>query len=437
MLQIRHLLVAAALTTIPAPLALARADAPAPAAATSTTRERCARAFIDAVNNGSEATVGAFEDTYSSDARRAAVSNADRHARLVQMRERLGKLTFVRFVSATPESLVALVEATGGPPLQFDYRFVDGDKLDSVRISPASAAPPQPLTPEARTEAVNKALSLLEENYVFPEVAKRMAEHVRLQQAAGAYNTIVDEIAFADRLTADLQSISHDKHLNVRFSPVQPDQPRQVRADTRQLGNFGFVKVEILPGNLGYVRLDGFIEGDEAYKTAAAAMAFVRNTTAVIFDLRENGGGSPEMIRFLSSYLFATPTHLNSFKDRSGETIEEFWTLDEVPGDRLVETPVFVLTSSRTFSGAEEFSYNLKNLKRGTLVGETTGGGAHPIRGERVSDRFVITVPFMRAWNPISETNWEGVGVEPDVQVPAKDALDKAQTLALEAIKQQ
>src|SRR5262249_6744024 len=148
---------------------------------------------------------------------------------------------------------------------------------------------------------------------------------------------------------------------------------------------------------------------------------------AIVFDLRQNGGGSPEMIRFLTSYLFEAPTHLNDMVDREGKTVEEWWTTKDVPGRRpKTDVPVYVLTSQRTFSGAEEFSYNLKNLKRATLVGETTGGGAHPVRGEQLNDRFAIRIPFMRACNPITKTNWEGTGVEPDVKVPAAEALDKA-----------
>ena len=152
--------------------------------------------------------------------------------------------------------------------------------------------------------------------------------------------------------------------------------------------------------------------------------------------MRHNGGGSPEMIRYITSWLFDSPTHLNSMIDRNGEVVEEYWTLDDIPGERFADDlPVYVLTSSRTFSGAEEFSYNLKNLKRGIIVGETTGGGAHPVMGKRVNDRVVVRVPYMRANNPISKTNWEGTGVEPDVKCKADEALDTAIELAKQAIE--
>ncbi len=167
-------------------------------------------------------------------------------------------------------------------------------------------------------------------------------------------------------------------------------------------------------------------------------MNFLSGCDAIIFDLRSNGGGSPEMIRYITSYLFDSKTHLNDMVDRDSKVVEEYWTLEQVPGPRpKKDVPVFVLTSSRTFSGAEEFSYNLKNLKRATLVGETTGGGAHPVRGERVNERFMVRVPFMRAQNPITKTNWEGAGVEPDVKTGAGDALERATELARQAIKSQ
>jgi CubicO group peptidase (beta-lactamase class C family) len=199
--------------------------------------------------------------------------------------------------------------------------------------------------------------------------------------------------------------------------------------------NFGFEKIERLGGNVGYLDLRAFESPDSAAETAAAAMAFLANTDALIFDLRQNGGGDPAMVAFLCSYLFDQRTHLNDLYSRPDNRTEEFWTRDDVPGKRYGDKPVFVLTSSRTFSGAEEFSYNLKSLKRATIVGETTGGGAHPVNPRRLGKDFLITVPFARAINPITKTNWEGTGVKPDVDVPAAQALKVAHLLAIRAIQ--
>jgi C-terminal processing protease CtpA/Prc len=200
--------------------------------------------------------------------------------------------------------------------------------------------------------------------------------------------------------------------------------------------NCGFVKVEQLPGNIGYLKFNMFASPDMCGPTASAAMNFLANTDALIVDMRDNGGGDPSMVRYVSSYVFSTRTHLNDLWNRKTGETQEYWTLDTIPGKRFGgEKPVYVLTSSRTFSGAEEFSYNLKMLKRATIVGETTGGGAHPVAGRRIDDHFMIGVPGARAINPISKTNWEGVGVEPDVKVAAADALTTAQKLATEKIK--
>jgi C-terminal processing protease CtpA/Prc len=199
--------------------------------------------------------------------------------------------------------------------------------------------------------------------------------------------------------------------------------------------NCAFEKVERLPSNVGYVKFNGFAPPDVCGPTATAAMNFLGNVDAIIFDLRQNGGGDPAMVALISTYLFDEPTHLNDLYNRKEDKTTQFWTLPYVPGKRLAGKPVFVLTSKRTFSGAEEFTYNLKNLKRATIVGETTGGGAHPVDGHRLDDHFMIGVPFARAVNPISKTNWEGTGVEPDVKVPADQALDVARKMAEEQLR--
>ncbi|HEX2162516.1 MAG TPA: S41 family peptidase, partial [Thermoanaerobaculia bacterium] len=140
-------------------------------------------------------------------------------------------------------------------------------------------------------------------------------------------------------------------------------------------------------------------------------------------------------IQLLSSYLFAEPTHLNSFYIRRGDRTEQFWTQAHVDGRRMAEVPVYVLTSRRTFSAAEEFTYNLRNLERATIVGETTGGGAHPVEAHAIEGYPVrAMVPFGRAINPVTGTNWEGTGVAPHVEVPADQALDRAHRLALETL---
>jgi C-terminal processing protease CtpA/Prc len=233
--------------------------------------------------------------------------------------------------------------------------------------------------------------------------------------------------------------VSRDKHVGVDYfpRPLPPDPPRDAKPSaedearrTRSLaaGNCSFVRVERLAGNVGYLRFDGFAPPEPCAETVAAAMTFVAGTQGLIVDLRENRGGSPDMVALVSSYLFDRRTHLNDLWTRSTGTTREYWTRDSVAGRRFGgEKPVIVLTSSRTFSAAEEFTYNLKALGRATVVGETTGGGAHPVDGHRIDDHFVVAVPVARAVNPVTRTNWEGTGIEPDVKVPASDAMAAAQ----------
>jgi hypothetical protein len=292
-----------------------------------------------------------------------------------------------------------------------------------------------------RTRVIDGAIANLNESYVFPETAKKMAEAVRARQKKGEYDSVTDGDTFAKMLTENFQEVSHDKHLRVDFSPAKmPERPagppdaEAVARHRKQMErmNCGFDKVEILPGNVGYLKFDMFADPEVCGPTAVAAMNFLANVDAIIFDLRENGGGDPKMIALVSTYLFSKPTHLNDLWERKTDMTQQYWTLPYVPGKRLDDKPAFVLTSKDTFSGAEEFSYNLKNLKRATIIGETTGGGAHPVSSHRIDDHFMIGVPFARAINPISKTNWEGTGVEPDVKVATADALTTAQKLALE-----
>jgi C-terminal processing protease CtpA/Prc len=196
--------------------------------------------------------------------------------------------------------------------------------------------------------------------------------------------------------------------------------------------NHGFGKVERLRGNIGYLEFFNFADEELGAETVAAAMNFVNGTDALIIDMRGNGGGNPAMVALVCSYLFGSePVHLNDLYWREGNRTEEFWTRKEVAGKRYLNKDVYVLTSKRTFSGAEEFTYNLKNLKRATIVGETTGGGAHPGGGFRISEHFGMFVPTGRAISPITKTNWEGTGVTPDVSVPADQALLVARLMAL------
>jgi C-terminal processing protease CtpA/Prc len=293
-----------------------------------------------------------------------------------------------------------------------------------------------------RKKVLDGIESNLNEYYIEPTVAQKMIEAIKAHAAKGDYDKITDGDELATRLTKDLQDVSHDKHLRVNFSPFKMPQrtgptPEDEARFHQQMehANCAFQKVEILPGNIGYIKFDGFMDAGFCGPTVNAAMVFVAHTDAIIFDIRQNGGGQPAMVTLIASYLFDKPTHLIDIYNRKEDTTSQNWTLSYLPSPRLSKQPVFVLTSKRTFSGAEEFAFDLKNQKRATIIGETTGGGAHPVSGHPIADYFTIGVPFAKSLDPITKTNWEGTGVEPDVKVPAADALMTAETLAKEKIQ--
>lgn len=304
------------------------------------------------------------------------------------------------------------------------------------------------LDTEFKTEVVNKINKLMIDHYIFLDKAEKMRDFLNAQLKQGKYKDLNDVHQFARALRRDLIQISKDKHIRVVYDPAmverikagqsqneqEREKARKERLERDRQRNFGFQRVELRDGNIGYLDLRFFTGQPEAFETIVAAMNFLANSNAVIIDLRNNGGGSPYTIQIISSYFLEEYTHLNSFERRSEDTFQQFWTLRGVPGKMMYDTDLYILTSRRTFSAAEEFTYNLKNLKRATIVGETTGGGAHPGGFRIITDNFLVWLPNGRAVNPITNTNWEGTGIEPHIKVDRDKALDKAHALALEKL---
>lgn len=305
-----------------------------------------------------------------------------------------------------------------------------------MSLAPGTLAVPggqATLEPETLERVVDSLAREIEENYVFEDVAAQIGAKLRQSLWDGRYEGMSLE-RVTGLMTEDLRSVNDDRHLRVRPIPEDAPSPagsdpeeaqRRLREEARR-GNYGFAKVEILDGNVGYLDLRGFLPASVGGDTAVGAMAFLANVDALVIDLRANGGGDPTMIQLLSSYFFEEPTHLNSFQWRGKDQIDQTWTLPHVPGKKLVDVPLFILTSRRTFSAAEEFTYNLKNLERATIVGETTGGGAHPGETHDIEGLISAFIPQGRAINPVTGTNWEGTGIEPHVETTASAALEVA-----------
>ena len=309
----------------------------------------------------------------------------------------------------------------------------------------APARPDTTIDAATRAQVIDNVLRRLDEGYVFPKKAAEMARAVRARAKRGAYDRIVSAQAFADTLTQDLRAGSHDRHLEVAYQSrsvrdeapdAQPsaEERREREAFGRRI-NYGLERVERLNGNVGYLEIRSFQFDAAAVDSAlSAAMNFLARTDALIIDVRRNGGGEPTMVAAVCSYLLPPNRLINRFYWRPQNRWDEFRT-GSVSGRHYGTTrPVYVLTSDQTFSAAEEFAYDVQTQHRGEIVGDTTGGGAHPGGMRRVAEHFGVWVPSGRAVNPVTGTNWEGTGVRPDVPVGSGEALRTAHLRALERL---
>ena len=299
-----------------------------------------------------------------------------------------------------------------------------------------------------RAQVVDSAAKLIEANFVFPELARRVAARLRDARARSAYARDTTADAFATALTRDVRAVTSDLHLGFMSpemarargampgrGPVDSSALR-TRAERERRRNYYFRALETLPGNVGYLRLDQFAFPDAARETAAAMMRVLANADAVILDLRTNPGGVEGLNQFLSSYFFdgREPVVLYTRYHRIGDSTATIRVLPELPGPRLPSTPLYILVGPRTGSSAENMSYSLQALKRATIVGEPTAGGANTSGAFRLPGGFVLQVPVARVINPVTGTNWEGRGVQPDVAASAAAARDTAYALALRAL---
>ncbi|MFC6103605.1 S41 family peptidase [Olivibacter domesticus] len=293
------------------------------------------------------------------------------------------------------------------------------------------------------TELIDSLTSTLDNYYVFPEKAELINKHLRQQLIKKAYEGISDPMKLSEKLLDDIRSVHTDPHMRIYYDslftnrnkgeqkPSAEEIEELKRLEKEQ--NYLFKKVEVLPGNIGYLLFNGFsgdIEGSKS--TVSSALKFLINTTAIIIDLRSNGGGSPEMVSYIESYFFQQKTHMNDIIDRLSKDTSYFYADPAKTAGITLKMPVYILTSKRTFSGAEDFSYGMQSVKRAIIVGETTGGGAHPTKPFLLGQGFQINVPFARSLNPYTKTDWEGTGVKPDIQSSANEALKITQTTILQ-----
>lgn len=287
------------------------------------------------------------------------------------------------------------------------------------------------------SELITAISDSLSRYYIFPEKAGEISAYLKYRERTGAYDSLLKTPQkLTQQLATDISHAQHDPHLRITYDPdFNPQIAFNPTAEQKDFvkkywkeNNYSFKKLELLPGNIGYLSFNLFVEDIEAAKpTIKAALTFLGNADAIIIDLRENMGGNPKMVSQLESYFFPIKTAMNHLIDRTaGDTV--FMYADPAKTDGLyLPAPVYILTSNHTFSGAEDFSYAMQVSKRAVIVGETTGGGAHPQKPFTVSQGFVLYIPFARSLNPVTRKDWEGTGVIPDIKTPAANALLKAQ----------
>lgn len=291
----------------------------------------------------------------------------------------------------------------------------------------------------------------MEQHYVFPDQARRLSQALKARAAKGEFDRVTSAEDFAQAMTRTLQEELKDRHLEVRYfeAAVPPEAggeeptPAEVEAERVEHARFnhGVAAFKRLQGNIGYLDLHAFGRPADTAPRYAAVMALMKDTAAMVIDLRHTEGGDPDSVMLLASYLFDQRTHLNDIwmreggRDGQGGVTEERWTDPKVAGPHYGQSrPIMLLVGPDTFSAGEDFAYALKNAGRATLVGATTGGGAHPGHPRRLTEHFMMNVPTGRSISPVTHTDWEGVGVVPDVKVSDDQALDRAQRLLLERL---
>jgi hypothetical protein len=296
---------------------------------------------------------------------------------------------------------------------------------------PTAPAPASTIDSNVRHDVVAKLSDALRNDYVFPDVGGKAAEKITASLAAGEYDSLADPNAFAARLSADVAAVAHDKHLSIR-SMSAPPPPPSTAPPTMPYADAGITRADKLAGGVGYIEVIGFPPLPAFKPTVDKAMLALKGSRALIIDDRRNGGGSPGAVAYLVSFLVA-PNHSVEISDivsrvpKTNDFDRKRFDSQPTPVS-FANIPVYVLTSKDTFSGGEEFAYDVQTHKLGKIVGEVTGGGAHPTGPADLGHGFMATIPYGRTENPITKTNWEGRGVQPDISVPAQDAFETALT---------
>lgn len=297
-----------------------------------------------------------------------------------------------------------------------------------------------PITEKEKKEIAGKAFVLLNDNYIFPEKVASVEKQVSKKLAEGYYAQFTTTNEFLKGLNHDMETLINDRHVNVFFDSIRV---KQIRAEAKgtytqpgfspeflkraRYENYMVRRVERLDGNVGYLKLDVFVDIRIARPTFLAAMAFLANSDALIIDLRQNGGGNANAVNFLTGYFLPDSTLISQFTSRLTKTTTNIYIEHDEQvkkfGDNI---PLYILVSKRTSSAAEAFAYQLQAFKRAIVVGDTTNGEANPGYAFALNDNLWMMIPTSVNKNAVTKTNWQGIGVAPDVVIKSESALNAA-----------
>lgn len=393
-------------------------------------------ALLTALNSGDRDVIAEYASKYGPKSNGGTSPD-----NTVRMAQRIGRLDLGHIVESSRLELQFVAKTAAGLQLLGMLAVEDADpprvafSLPWVPVPRGSKIIGYDIDAPTRLHVIDEIARKLNDSYVVADTAERMSQALERNEKDGNYDDVTNGWLFANRLTKDLRAISHDKHLVIGFGPIAGGQPvrgpyslEPDMAASQYSANCGFERSEVLPGGIGYVKIDRFVDPNMCRSKAVEVLMSLDGAKTLIFDLRDAIGGNTGMVTLILRQLFDGPPKVSSLHSRLG--VRELRLGERVPGLTFDRTPVYILTSSRTFSGAEWFAYDLQALNRATIVGEKTGGGAHSARPEPIDERFQIYLPWAQAVNPITGTNWEGTGVKPDIPVPAADALGEATKLA-------
>lgn len=287
------------------------------------------------------------------------------------------------------------------------------------------------LSPTERAASIDGITRILNEQYVFPEIALKVSALLQQQQQSGALADITTQAQFVEKVGALLRQYSGDGHLNLALIAEQGGvSHRLIETEERKINNFAFEQARILPGNVGYLKLHKFWQAEEAHKIGHAALVFLSHSDHIVIYLRDSGGGSPQLVQYLISHFVPEGTVLWDLLDRNGKSTEQIRSL-AVPDSELLKTkPLYILQSEGLISAGEFFSYTLQQLGRAVVIGETSAGLAHYTGAAQVNDWLFVRIPMFRPINPVTGTNFEGVGVEPNIRINSEMAFYTALRMA-------